>query len=86
MLTAIIGVCLSVASSYQRQLLVADGHYAHVLVSCCFSALRHNVSIMQNQREHVASADQFLRSVLYVSHHECILLHCFLSASMYKSS
>jgi len=72
-------VLVSVAYSYQRQLQHADSHHARVLISRCFSALRYNVSIVQNQRENVASADQFLRSVLCCCCQVCIVLRCLLS-------
>jgi len=55
---------IAVACLYQRHLLLADGHYAHVLIGQCFAALRYNVSFMQDQHENIASAAQFLRSAL----------------------
>ena len=58
-------VCVLIACSRQRQLLRADGHRACVLLRRCFSMLRYNVSIVQDQRGNIASADQFLRCVCF---------------------
>ena len=58
-------VYVLIACSCQRQLLRADGHRACVLLRRCFSMLRLNVSIVQDQRGNIASADQFLRCVCF---------------------